>query len=84
MIAGEYIFRGSFLLDLIAFFPYQIIFPAHTESDPEGQLLRNVLFFKMIRIYRFASEFINAKQVENIIDSFYECSSRDDKIAMDR
>ena len=47
-------------------------------------MLRNVLLLKMIRIYRFASEFIQAGQVESIIYSFYECNSRDDKIASDR
>ena len=44
--------------------------------------MRNILLLKIIRIYRFGGEFIQKKQVENIIRKFYESENREARIAL--
>jgi hypothetical protein len=72
--------RGSFIYDLIAFVPWQFIFPMD-EEDPENQILRNVLLLKMIRLSRVGRNFIPDKQVAKCWSSLQKANSKDDEIA---
>jgi hypothetical protein len=72
--------RGSFIWDAIAFFPFALVFP-YKPSDPERQALRNIFTLKMLRIVRLGTSFIPEKASSDLVASFYEPSSRDEKIA---
>lgn len=81
-IAQNYIFNGSFFIHFLAAFPYALIF--HDETDPEDQVLRNVLIFKMLRLFRVNTDFIPDDVLLTVMQSVYQDVSRDDKIAHDR
>tara|TARA_B110000285_G_C14831669_1_gene471162 strand:+ start:382 stop:741 length:360 start_codon:yes stop_codon:yes gene_type:complete len=82
-IAINYVVRGSFFWDVIAFFPFAVVYPLQA-SDPERQALRNIFTLKMIRMYRLGTSFIPEKASSDLVASFFEPSSRDEKIAQDR
>ena len=50
----------------------------------EQQALRNVLFLKLIRIYRVGLTFIPIKSFQVLVSKMYEPDSRDEKIALNR
>jgi hypothetical protein len=68
---------------VLAFIPYGRIIPEN-EDDPEAQVLRNVLVFKLLRLFRLSTDFIPDDMLLSVIQSLYSDQSRDDKIAHDR
>ena len=46
--------------------------------------MRNILSFKLIRLYRIGAHFIPEKNVADMLMSCYEPNSRDEKIAHER
>lgn len=82
-IANNYIFSGSFIFDVLAVIPYQLLVTEPGDMFNEQNLLRNVLFFKMLRVVRIGAEFIPPGHVVNLIFSFYECDNKDDQLAFD-
>ena len=84
-IAQNYVTNGSFALDFIAFFPYQLLFNEEGNADdPDKQVMRNIFLLKMIRIVRLGGEIIPEKHVTEMINHISVPPSRDDKIAQDR
>lgn len=81
-IAQNYIFNGGFIVHVLAAFPYQLVISS--EGDPEEQVLRNVLVFKLLRLFRLSTDFIPDDLLLSVVQSFYQDQSRDDKIAHDR
>jgi len=59
------------------------VFPLDA-ADPQRQYLRNIFTLKMIRIIRLGTSFIPEKASSDMVASFFEPSSRDEKIAQDR
>jgi hypothetical protein len=72
------------VIDLVTVMPFQLIFHTYTEEDPEGQMLRNWLGFKIFRILLIqGDEIISTKGFAEFIGIFYEPKSRQDRIAQD-
>jgi hypothetical protein len=73
-IAVNYITKGSFFQDMIAFLPYWILFIS--DPDEDRQALRNILWLKVIRINRIGQELIKDAFVHGLLRSLYEPDSR--------
>jgi ADP-heptose:LPS heptosyltransferase len=56
-IAQNYIVNENFILHLLAAFPYQLIWTYNPE-DPDENVLRNIIMFKMLRLARLSTDFI--------------------------
>lgn len=69
-IAKKYILKGNFFIDFIAVFPFVAIF-----KD-------NALLTKLFRLFRLPrlTKLISTGRVNQLFKSFFENSSRDDKI----
>ena len=70
-------------MHLLAAFPYQFIW-MQTPEDPDENILRNILMFKMLRLARLSTDFIPDDTLLTLMQRFYKPDSRDDKIANDR
>jgi len=55
--AQNYIVNENFILHLLAAFPYQLIWTYNPE-DPDENVLRNIIMFKMLRLARLSTDFI--------------------------
>jgi hypothetical protein len=69
-IAKKYILKGNFFIDFIAIFPFVAIFKS------------NALLTKLFRLFRLPrlTKLISTGRVNQLFKSFFENSSRDDKI----
>lgn len=80
-IAQNYILRAGFLKHLLAVFPYHFVL-VYSPSDPNEQVLRNVLLLKLIRLLRLSTESFPNDTLLTLFQN--QAESRDDKIANDR
>ena len=67
LIATRYIFKGWFILDFVAVFPFYAIFA-------DGQLTRLFRLFRLPKLVKL----IDISQFDLILKSFFENSSRDE------
>lgn len=81
-IAINYILHGSFIMHFLAVFPYFIL--TRNDTDHEENALRNLLMFKMLRLFSLSTDFIPDEVLLILMETFYKPESRDDKIANDR
>ena len=64
----------------MAFIPWLVILK-ETEDDEESHFIRNLLTFKMLRIFRMGMHFFPENQIVEFIASFYEPDGRLARIA---
>ena len=76
-IAVNYITKGSFLTDTLAFFPYWIFFVTDLDEDRQG--LRNILWLKLIRINRIGFNIVDDEAIQKLVHRLYEPDSRVDR-----
>jgi len=89
-IMRNYVFRGDFLMHLIAVFPYYTLIGRTDMSNTDlfyqdtDQVLRDLLLLKLIRLYRIISfDFISHRAVLKVLTACYSPNLRDDKISME-
>ena len=74
--------EGNFLIHFLAAFPFAEVFGKSFEND--SQVVRNLLFFKLMRITRVSTEIFPEDTLLQIMTNLYRVEDRDDKIANDR
>jgi len=81
-IAVNYVTNGSFLTDMIAFFPYFIFFLS--DADTERQGLRNILWLKLIRMNRIGFNIVDDAAIQKLVHWLYEPDSRTHRQRLDK
>lgn len=81
-IAVDYIMNRSFFVHLLAALPYQLF--TRGDSDPQENVLRNLLMLKMLRIKRLSTDLLPDDVLLQLMQVLYKAESRDEKIAKER
>lgn len=69
-------------MHLIAAFPYSSV--VDKVNDPEQNVLRNLLMFKLFRISRLSTDFIPDDALLQYTNYFFKAEARDERIANDK
>jgi hypothetical protein len=67
---------------VLSAFPYQLV--TESSSDPDENVLRNLLMIKMLRLGRLSTDLLPDDVLLQLMQYFYKPESRDDKIVNDR
>ena len=84
-IALMYVIKEkTFGVHLLTAFPYQLLTTFMVEDNPEEQWLRNILMFRLLRLFRISNNFIPVDVVLSCWKYFFKVDERDEQIKNER
>lgn len=74
----------TFAIHLLTAFPYQLLTTFMMEDSPDEQFLRNILMFRLFRLFRISNNFIPVDVVLSCWKYFFKVDERDEQIKNER